>query len=374
MRLALGLVTTLLWLNGCGKGDDPRRGGGDGGIPCASDAECDDGIPCTVDTCGVSEVCNFNPIDELCSAGTVCMVGMGCVVESECSMDAECDDAIECTLDTCGVGGVCNHMGLDELCASGQTCDAAMGCVGAMGCTADGDCDDSIDCTVDTCSVDMTCSNMPIDARCSGTDERCVPRLGCFVPMPCDTAADCDDGNFCNGAEVCMPEFGCAPAVSPRMCDDSDGCTIDSCDTTSDMCVFACDTSRTECDCPTPSATCEGAFSVTPTVSYTCGLGMARIDFGTATFTRVGPALNVRPRSASFADPLSDASPPVCPDFDATHTVAGGCQENYRIHGTFTDDNNFMGTVELTFVETDGISCTLGACANQTFMVTGTRM
>jgi len=269
---------------------------------------------------------------------------------------------------------VCNHMALNERCMAGQSCDPSMGgCVAGSGCGTDADCDDSIECTLDTCSVDMTCSNMAISSRCA-SGETCSPTLGCYVPMPCTVTADCQDDNFCNGAEVCMPEFGCAPAETPRMCDDTDDCTIDSCDTTSDMCAFACDTSRTECMCPVAGPTCTGSFSITPTVNYSCAFGMAAINLSTATFTNVSGVLSIRPASSSFPDPLSDVAPPICPMFEATHTVAGGCEEHYTIRGTFSDDDNFTGTVEIGFVQTDGISCTLGACANQTVMVTGTRM
>lgn len=52
--------------------------------------------------------------------------------------------------------------------------------------------------------------------------------------VPC---ARCDDGVFCNGAELCDEASGaCAPG-EPRDCDDGDECTIDRCDDRLARCV-----------------------------------------------------------------------------------------------------------------------------------------
>ncbi len=351
-----------------------KRGGSglDGGDRCDSDDDCNDSIDCTVDTCGVGGACRFMPVDELCGDGETCSASRGCTTTADCSSDEDCADSIDCTVDSCGVDMTCRHMALSELCEGGETCDASMGCVAGSGCASDGDCDDSIDCTLDSCGVDMTCRHMALDARCAD-GEACSETLGCYTPMPCDTADDCQDESFCNGAELCMPEFGCAPAATPRACDDSDDCTIDMCDTTADMCVFACDTSRSECGCPTTGPTCVGTFSLSPGPTYSCGLGAVSYNFSTVTFTIDAGIMTATPMSSSFP-PLSDAMGSVCPEFDASVTVSGGCEERYRLYGTFTDDDTFTGTLEVTFVETDGYSCSLGSCTNRTQAVTGTRI
>ncbi|MFQ5876405.1 MAG: cohesin domain-containing protein [Acidobacteriota bacterium] len=56
--------------------------------------------------------------------------------------------------------------------------------------------------------------------------------------IPCSVDADCDDGVFCNGAEVCQNGLFCGPGTRPS-CDDGNPCTIDSCDTGSDSCLNA---------------------------------------------------------------------------------------------------------------------------------------
>ncbi len=45
---------------------------------------------------------------------------------------------------------------------------------------------------------------------------------------PCTTAADCDDGLFCNGTEVCGADGRCASGA-PVRCDDGIACTADGC-------------------------------------------------------------------------------------------------------------------------------------------------
>ncbi len=86
--------------------------------PCAGDADCGDGDPCTTDTCDVlTGICSHAPIP-------------GC-----CESNGDCDDQNLCTLDLCD-GGVCENV-YDG---------AAPGC-----CQEDVDCDDGDPCTDDVC-------------------------------------------------------------------------------------------------------------------------------------------------------------------------------------------------------------------------------
>jgi hypothetical protein len=56
-----------------------------------------------------------------------------------------------------------------------------------------------------------------------------------FVFAPCVVNADCDDGLFCNGAEICDPVTGCKAGTAPN-CADSITCTTDTCDEATDAC------------------------------------------------------------------------------------------------------------------------------------------
>ncbi len=117
--------------------------------PCI-DADCDDGDPCTTDTCAPSEdgtaacmnedegcddgdvctendacdsldgICSGTPIE--CPEGEVCDGGV-CV--PSCTSDAECDDDDLCTDDMCDASGRCSHTA--RVCAEGESCDPATG-------------------------------------------------------------------------------------------------------------------------------------------------------------------------------------------------------------------------------------------------------
>jgi hypothetical protein len=257
-----------------------------------------------------------------------------------------------------------------------------MGCIAGSGCRNDTDCADAHACTFDTCGADGTCRHVPIHERCTGEGEVCSPTMGCYVPRTCTSDVECQDGNFCNGAEVCLPEFGCAPAESPRRCDDSNPCTRDSCDATRNMCVFQCDpTLGPECMamCPPPTRGCNGRFSLTGTTRFGCG-PCTEVDLSEATFELADVVLTVRSRGYRTTPPvpgglvLTDAMEPLCPMFDASAEIGGGCVEHYRIRGEFLDDDRFTGTVEWRFVDIDGFSCAICGCADGSGSVTGMRI
>lgn len=57
---------------------------------------------------------------------------------------------------------------------------------------------------------------------------------------------NCDDGDACNGVETCDPTDGCQ-AGTPVVCDDQRECTTDSCDPQTGECLF----DTTSCPCTT---------------------------------------------------------------------------------------------------------------------------
>lgn len=377
------LVLLVAPLAGCG--DDGGRGdrpGSDGAMSCSSDSDCDDTFDCTIDTCGVGGSCRYDAIDERCADGLVCEPGRGCVSEASCASDDDCDDDLSCTIDRCGVGGECSHTGVDERCEGpGATCDpengeAPTGCTESTGCTTDADCDDEIDCTVDSCTVAETCDHTPVDERCDD-GEVCSPTSGCFETTPCEMDSDCDDGNFCNGVETCVPEFGCQPPEMVRMCDDTDDCTVDSCDSGRDMCVFACDTSRPECDCPVFDVPCSGIFDVVPAPAQTCAalIGPAQVDYNVSEveFTCVGPVLSIDARNVpnpSINSPLTQSMRATDGTFTAVAEVEGDCLERYTLDGMFTGPDTFEATWTAEYI---GSTCFVADCDPQNIMVTGTR-
>ncbi len=291
--------------------------------------------------------------------------------EAECDGDEDCDDGFDCTIDSCGVGGVCNHTPIDSACPDGQECDPELGCIDP-GCGSDGECSDDIDCTVDICGAGGECTNTPDDNLCP-EDQVCSITTGCMEM--CSVDADCDNGNFCDGKEECLPEFGCVPADEPRDCDDGEDCTEDYCDTDADECVNKC-TPSAECECPCDVATAfDGCFSIAPPVAQTCGLGHVVYNISQVCFTIMGPILTVT-IGPTFHDPSRDLTQTPAPteacEFEATRTISGDCNEHYTISGAFSDVDNFEGQVQVAFE--GGYSCTLGGCSDQFQYVTGTRI
>jgi hypothetical protein len=371
MGLRLSITFLAAGLAGCTAGQVGDTDSGDAGTLCRNNADCDDSIPCTVDTCGAGNVCQHTPVDAQCADGETCVVGRGCIAGA-CVTAADCDDTFDCTIDTCAVGNICDHQPIDALCAELEVCDAALGCVASGECRTAADCDDAVACTVDNCAVGNVCEHMATDALCA-PDERCDPIGGCFVSVPCGSPDDCPVDNFCDGIPRCDPEFGCRPPTALRDCDDRDTCTIDSCDRDLGMCTYAPDCGPPECFAANPSCLWNGCFSIAPTVSQRCAMGSVNYNINQVCFELRGPTLYATTSTSSLAA-LTQAPSPTAMDFDVALEVSGGCIENYRLAGTLSDADHFAATWTATYTDHDGFSCALGGCAPQTIAVDGTRI
>ncbi len=175
--------------------------------------------------------------------------GLSVGTTTQCVTDVECDDGL-----FCNGAEVC----LNRFCRSGISFN----------------CDDGIGCTVDSCvEATQSCQSVVDDALCDNGvfcdgAEVCDVILGCLAGTPvfcddgigcttdfCDAVTDscqgqpddllCDNGIFCDGVEVCDTAFGCQP-TAPVNCDDGIGCTIDACDEATALCYnvpndIACD-------------------------------------------------------------------------------------------------------------------------------------
>jgi hypothetical protein len=352
-RLAsnLLLIAAALAIPACGpRGGDPVDAGS--GRRCSISAECDDGFDCTVDTCGVDMICTYTTIDAVCTgAGERCVVGQGCTTSVSCTSSAQCDDLIACTVDSCGASRTCEHQAVSALCTDPMlpTCDVVRGCVaGSTRCTSSAECDDMVGCTVDTCGAGGMCAHTPVDSMCDTMAGEVCTSTGCRVPMTCTTEEECQDGNFCNGRERCVPELGCAPATMMPRCDDGDGCTRDSCEPAAG-CVYTCDDTMPACMCG-GEVSCVGRFMLSPRLFNQCiddGMGGYQVSYDVqlvdiavvAGQTLVTP---VAPGSAHFGT-LSDATAS-CPMVTATASVSGGVTERYTLNVTFADSDHFSGT------------------------------
>ncbi|MHC5111541.1 MAG: hypothetical protein ACYTHJ_16865 [Planctomycetota bacterium] len=233
--------------------------------------ECDDMIDCTVDSCDPETgECTYDPMDSSCDDGNECNGLEFCDPVFGCQErePVDCDDGIPCTVDSCDEeAGECVNMPDDTLCDNQVFCDGMETCDAQEGCIDGPDpaCDDGVECTTDACDVQTdACTYTPDDSACNnGTycdgEETCDPLEGCLpgTPPECDDGIDCtldmcneqgddcthiplndlcDNGVYCDGAEVCDPVEGCL-AGPMRDCDDANLCTDDSCDEDSGACL-----------------------------------------------------------------------------------------------------------------------------------------
>ncbi|MFC1611019.1 proprotein convertase P-domain-containing protein [Myxococcota bacterium] len=266
-----------------------------GGTPL----DCEDGNPCTFDTCDeaarqcVADNTTFNGAS--CSNGDHCVVGETCSNGSCGGGDArDCDDDDSCTTDTCnetsnqcdyayrGDGAACDD---GAFCTVGDTClgnacqgGAASPCADGNPCTVD-DCDEDLDQCLNTAETDgvacddgsycienKTCTG----GSCSGgTPLDCEDGNSCTFDT-CDEAArqcvadnttfngaSCSNGDHCVVGETCSN--GSCGGGDARDCDDDDSCTTDTCNETSNQCDYAYRGDGAACD--------DGAFC---TVGDTC--------------------------------------------------------------------------------------------------------
>lgn len=205
---------------------------------CVEDADCDDGISCTTDSCKAGN-CFNTKADNTCCAGNwdcddynACTLDI-CVAEKcaavfftggDCQCDTyfDCDDGLGCTMNYC----------LDGFCIY-EPDPATSGC-----CTQDSQCDDGLPNTVDVC-LQLTCSNLPM--------------------TPCQDVSQCDDGDLCTAdACGCLQET-CAPGetlcqheavdhccVLEGQCDDGFPETLDGC--YDNVCIHTFDDKVVSCD------------------------------------------------------------------------------------------------------------------------------
>ncbi len=195
------------------EGGTARDGGSDaeGGRRCTADDECDDGLDCTLDRCAVGGVCRNEPLDELCSDGERCRPALGaapsgCAVMEACASDAECDDGVPCTVDGCGADATCRHDPIDARCGDGQRCDPVRGCSAPMACSSDEECDDGDFCNgPETCSSEFGCQPAAAPPSCDDGDpctvDSCSSEMGrcLFVCDASNPACDCPVETPCAG-------------------------------------------------------------------------------------------------------------------------------------------------------------------------------
>lgn len=202
--------------------DAPDGGMPDGGPPCLDDAECDDGVDCTTDVCGLTG-CQHVPDDSVCDDGNPCTDGTcgdaGC---EQANNTAPCPDGSFCNGEDVCAGGVCTHPG--DPCTAPTTCNESTD--RCDNCTTRAQCPTDTMGTWTSCDYADGCDEGAVRSRTDITWD-CVASACVPTPMVVNEACTRDtDGSSC-GAGSCGGYGGCTfpdacteSGTMSRMCTD----------------------------------------------------------------------------------------------------------------------------------------------------------
>jgi len=200
---------------------------------CNADSDCDDGDACTIGFCDEFE-CKFVADLDCCQKHSDCDNGIFCdgmelCLNNTCiSSSPTCDDNNACTEDSwvcSGLSSGCVFSPIQNCCEKDFDCDDGIFCNGEELCV-DNKCipGSPPDCFGDACSI----------GQCSLLTDQCIFSL---IDNCCKADSDCnDDGSFCNGEEICI-DNRCGQGPQPS-CDDGNFCTEGFCSKSNDRCEY----------------------------------------------------------------------------------------------------------------------------------------
>src|SRR6266545_609619 len=235
----------------CAAGTSVGRCGANG----AACQNCDDGNPCTTDSCASGACGHAKVADQTPCPSGVCINGAcctGCVSNGTCvalgnqnatacgkngAACGGCSDSNVCTQDRC-VSGVCDFSlatSPGPVCRSSTgECDPAETCTGTVcppngykpagaGCSDDGN-----PCTTDACNSSGACVHGPVADNTPCTDNNVCSQGDSCQAGTCRPGAmiPCDDRNECT-ADTCDRSTGCVNTnrLDNTPCDDGNACT-----------------------------------------------------------------------------------------------------------------------------------------------------
>jgi hypothetical protein len=185
---------------------------------CTGDSQCDDGLPCTVDTCNASGQCDHAPAaDGLlpadqqtpgdCQAAS-CSAG---VAQYQADNDDDPDDGDPCTDDSCVDG----QPHFDTQAANGGPCDLD----GGQGMCVDGSCVPAI-CTLQNEATLCVDDNPCTDNYCNTDTGQCETTPSPDGPAPEQDAGDCYLVMCASGALQPVIDNGDVPIDGNQCTDD----------------------------------------------------------------------------------------------------------------------------------------------------------
>ena len=196
----------------CYDGDDCTLGDHCKGGKCIGSSN---GCACaTLDDCKPQDdpnPCNGKHFCDTVNAPVGCKLNPSTVVTCETALNTQCAENVcsagtgKCALSLKNDGLLCNAD--NNLCTQGDSCQGGTCTAGAPP-----DCNDQNACTVDACDPTIGCTHS-------------------FSAAPCNA-----DGNACSVGDACA--LGVCQPGPLKICNDGEFCTYDSCDQTSGACVF----------------------------------------------------------------------------------------------------------------------------------------
>ncbi|NUN13374.1 MAG: hypothetical protein HUU55_07020 [Myxococcales bacterium] len=218
---------------------------------------CNDNNPCTADSCSKTTGCVNTPIaGSACTDNNACTLGDACNNVGVCVAGNAlvCNDGETCTTDTCNPQSGCVYTNNALSCQDGDACTendicAAGKCKGGTFKS----CNDNNNCTNDVCDKISGCVFSPNTLACNDNDV-CTEGDACSNGT-CKPGAPkiCNDNNPCT-INSCDKVTGCKYSPEPsKLCDDSNDCTVnDVCDTEG-VCVgetlFCCELANAQTTC-----------------------------------------------------------------------------------------------------------------------------
>ncbi len=288
---------------------------------------CDDGNPCTNDICDKAVGCTyFSAEGKPCTDNNACTVGDMCV-KSKCEggLQTDCNDSNPCTDDACPVSGNCTHLANDAPCTDNTACTSGEHCAGGV-CVVGKvlQCADGNPCTIDSCNMATGCTY----AYAAG--------------------AGCDDGMACTIGDICVN--GACTGGAQKDCNDGNSCTDDDCVQSGKCQYLPNDTTCTDANACTAGehcsdGACKGAMTVNCDDGKQCTVDSCSVQNGCSHLITDGAGCNdgdaCTVGDACQADVCMSGKAPDCNDgnpcTDDGCPVAGGC-EHLANSATCTDN------------------------------------
>jgi len=198
---------------------------------------CEDGDPCTKDSCNSDGSCKHIQLGGLpCDDGSICTTVDKCVA-GKCmgGKELDCDDKDPCTSDSCNAIDGCQHKTASDLVCpdDGEACTQDLckdgKCVHPQASDGTKCAEDGKPCTADICTAGKCTHPIQDGSACTDdgkpcTNDTCVNGTCTHPP---NTGKACDDNNLCTENDTCLS--GTCKAGKLNLCDDGNPCTKDAC-------------------------------------------------------------------------------------------------------------------------------------------------